>query len=128
MSAEPVAGRVLIVDDDPDIVESMQMILELEGYAVITSSDGERALEVLRRSDPPDLILLDLMMPGMNGAEFRAEQLKDPVLSSIPVVAISGDGRVQAKAAALAVRGLAKPIALDTLLETVRHYCAPRGG
>lgn len=128
VSAAPVTGRVLIVDDDPDIVESIQTILEMEGYAVLTASDGRGALEILRRSEPPDLILLDLMMPGMNGAEFRAEQLRDPALSDIPVVAISGDGRVQAKAAALAVRGLAKPIALDTLLETVKSHCAPHDG
>jgi len=116
---------ILIVDDDADIVETVQIILEMHGYRVLTAGDGRRALELLQGAEPPSLILLDLMMPDMNGAQFRAAQLRDPALSAIPVVAVSGDGSVREKAAVLGVDGIAKPVALDTLLETVARHCRP---
>lgn len=113
---------VLVVDDDPDICEVMQMILGARGYRVVTAEGGDEALQLLRAGEEPCLILLDLMMPGMNGLEFRAEQLRDPVLAAIPVVMISAGGDVVAKAAAVGLPGLLKPIDLDVLLATVARF------
>jgi CheY-like chemotaxis protein len=118
MKSEPY---VLVVDDDRDIRELVRDILQFEGYSVVTASNGREALEHLRRADLPRLILLDLMMPIMNGWEFRAEQLKDPQLKSIPVVVLTGDGNASEKARSLnAPNYVMKPVHLDHLLALVR--------
>src|SRR5262245_40011816 len=80
---------VLIVDDDLDILEGLAELLEFEGYVVSTAFDGQAALNHLRGGLRPSVILLDLMMPGMNGWDFRAEQMKDVDLRDIPVVVIT---------------------------------------
>jgi CheY-like chemotaxis protein len=118
---------ILIVEDDFDIREALTQILEDEGFQVRCASNGREALEVATSGPVPRLILLDLMMPVMNGWQFRAEQLKDPRLAAVPVLVISADPHLQSKAAALGVAGLLKkPIALDDLLSAVRlHYPAP---
>ncbi len=133
--AEAVAGFVLVVDDDADICDVVQTILELNGYAVITARDGVDALAKLRGGARPSLIILDLMMPRMNGLEFRAEQERDPALRDIPVVILSGDVRAESKAAALGLEGLRKPVDLARLLDTVERashgslaMAAPRPG
>jgi CheY-like chemotaxis protein len=119
-------SRVLVVDDDPDICEVMQLILEPRGYRVVTAQSGIEALRILRAGEEPCLVLLDLMMPGMDGLQFRAEQVRDPTLASIPVVMISAGGDVAAKAAAVGLEGLLKPIDLDALLATLERFgCAP---
>jgi CheY-like chemotaxis protein len=112
---------VLVVDDDADICEVIQTILELNGYSVRTARDGLDALAQLRSGARPALIILDLMMPRMNGLQFRAEQERDPALSAIPVVILSGDGRAESKAAALGLEGLRKPVDLERLLATVQR-------
>lgn len=121
----PNVKHVLVVDDDPDICAVVREVLEAFGYYVDVARDGAEALKKLRRGAVPCLILLDLMMPGMNGFEFRDAQLRDPALAPIPVVVISGAGDVAAKAAPLGVEGLAKPIDLNVLLEKVRRYNCP---
>lgn len=121
--SEAASDGVLLVDDDQDICETIQTILELYGYRVVTAGDGAEALALLRRGVRPCLILLDLMMPRMNGMQFREEQVRDPALRAIPVMVLTGDGRAEAKAAALGVEGLRKPIALEVLLETVGRFC-----
>lgn len=119
---------VLVVDDDPDICEVMELILESRGYCVRTAEDGIEALRLLRSGEEPCLIFLDLMMPRMDGIEFRDEQRRDPNLAAIPVVMISAGGDVAAKAAAAGLEGLLKPIELDVLLATVARYgCIPQG-
>lgn len=123
MSA-PAAGGVLVIDDDADIREAFKLLLEASGHQLATAADGAEALALLRDGIHPRLILLDLMMPGMNGFEFRAEQLRDPVLAAIPVVIISGDGRIAEKARPLGLPWLLKPIDLDELLETMSRYGA----
>jgi CheY-like chemotaxis protein len=80
---------VLIIDDDDDLRESLAEILRDEGYAVEQFGDARHALSAIRRGLRPSLILLDLMMPEMNGWEFRAEQQKDPTLNDIPVVVVT---------------------------------------
>lgn len=119
------AGSMLIVDDDPDIREVLVTILGMHGYHVVAATDGADALEKLRGAgcQRPCLILLDLMMPGMNGVQFRAEQVSDPALASIPVVVLSGDGRAAEKAHAMGLEWLKKPVDLETLLATIRSFC-----
>jgi CheY-like chemotaxis protein len=123
-SAQQPTRSVLIVEDDLDIRETLAEILQDEGYPVATAANGREAMAHLRSRAPTCVILLDLMMPIMNGWEFRAEQQQDPALAQIPVVVVSGDGNVAQKAASLSVDGyLAKPIDLDRLLDTVAAYC-----
>jgi CheY-like chemotaxis protein len=117
---------VLVVDDDPDICDTMETVLDFHGYRVVTARSGPEALDKLRRGADPCLILLDLMMPGMSGAELHGELRRDAKLAAIPVVIISASGSVASKAAALGVEGLAKPVDLDQLLETIKRFgCAP---
>lgn len=119
--------NVLVVDDEPDIRELVCEILQFVGYSVLTASNGREALERLRGADLPGLILLDLMMPTMNGWEFRAEQLKDPRISSIPVVVVTGDGNASEKARLLSATSyVMKPFHLDHLLAIVQGTA--RGG
>lgn len=122
MSARPI----LLIEDDADIRGMIAQLLELEGYRVEVCANGADALEVLRhcgREEKPGLILLDLMMPVMNGWQFRAEQARDPELDEIPVVVMSGDGRVTERAPPVrAASFLKKPVDLDVLLETIRRY------
>jgi CheY-like chemotaxis protein len=117
---------VMVVDDDTNIREALREVLQDEGYAVVGFANGHEALEHLKapRDASPGLILLDLMMPVMNGWQFRQAQLEDPSLADIPVVVISADGGLIRKAASLnATARLRKPIELDELLETVGQYC-----
>jgi CheY-like chemotaxis protein len=113
--------RILVVDDDRDIRDAMCDWLVDEGYASAAVANGQEALSYLRTHDRPCLILLDLMMPVMDGWEFRRLQLADPQLASIPVVAITAGGTV---AEAVPVpQLLPKPIRLELLLEVLREYC-----
>ena len=118
----------MIVDDDLDIRDSMQEILEDQGYAVVTACDGADALAQLRGGLRPRLILLDLMMPVMDGFAFCQEWKKDPALSVVPVIVISADAAVTKKAAACGATGfLDKPLNLQTLIEAVERYTARPG-
>jgi CheY-like chemotaxis protein len=80
--------KILITDDDPVIIELLQVNLEFEGYDVITAADGLEAVERATR-DAPDLVILDIMMPRMDGWTARAEMLKDPRTAEIPVIFLS---------------------------------------
>jgi CheY-like chemotaxis protein len=115
---------ILVVEDDAATRDAVALVLEDEGYAVTGVANGQEALLHLRRTPPPNLILLDLMMPVMNGWEFRKQQTRDPALQAIPVVVISADRAVPQKAAALGAKDyLMKPIDLDKLLEAVQRCC-----
>lgn len=123
LQATPVVG-VLVVEDDVDIRAVIRIALEAEGYTVATVGNGREALEYLRGVGIPRLILLDLMMPVMDGWQFRAVQQADPAWAGIPVVVVSADGRASQKADALgAAGGLGKPIDLDLLLDVVSRHC-----
>jgi CheY-like chemotaxis protein len=120
VSADDARKRLLVVEDDLDTQSTMLETLELFGYAAIGASDGREALEVLADGDLPDLILLDLMMPIMNGWQFREEQMKQPRLAAIPVVVTSADRDAERTAATLgAAAVLVKPMQLQVLLETL---------
>ena len=117
-----MSARVLVVEDDRDLRESICAVLDDAGYVSRPAENGEVAL-VKAREERPCVILLDLMMPIMNGWEFRSEQLRDPKLSSVPVIIMTADGRVADKARTLHADYLRKPIHLDALLEMVSDYC-----
>jgi CheY-like chemotaxis protein len=114
---------VLVVEDDLDIREVMRMVLEASGYEVLEAGDGAEAL-VVARAHRPRLILLDLMMPGMDGFQFRESQLRDPAIAAIPVVIVSGGGALPQKAAELGAAGyLVKPTDLQRLLAMMQDLC-----
>ncbi len=123
------AGEILLVDDDFDIRDAVKDILEDEGYGVVTAGDGLEALAYLRShgTHPPAVILLDWMMPRCDGATFREEQLKDDRLAGIPIVLLTADAQVDAKALRLrASDHLPKPTDLKRLLDVVGRFCDPR--
>ena len=112
------ARTLLVVEDDADVREALDGLLSTEGFRVTGCSNGLEALEVLRASPKPDLILLDLMMPIMDGWQFRVAQKDDPELANIPVLALSADST--AKAAAIDAEAyLRKPVDYDTLIDTI---------
>jgi CheY-like chemotaxis protein len=113
----------LIVDDDPAARETLGMILEGEGYSTAGAANGVAALDYLQRSRLPCLILLDLVMPVMNGWKFREAQRYDPFLEFIPVVLLSGDAKALEHAESMRVAGcVTKPVDPQTLLEIVRSH------
>src|SRR5438552_5608231 len=114
---------VLIVEDDADLREMMAQLLSLEGFRATAVANGREALEYLHEADVPQLILLDLMMPVMDGWEFRRKQQADPALASVPVIVLSALDL--ARAANLdATAFLKKPLDFDHLLALVREHCA----
>ncbi len=116
--------EILIVEDDADIREDLAALLKEEGYSVATATNGLEALERLRSDPLPCVILLDLMMPVMSGWDFRAKQLADPTLASVPVVLLSAATDLRRHAEQLKVADyLAKPIQLDRLFKTVERHC-----
>jgi CheY-like chemotaxis protein len=119
-STEPVS--VLVVDDDADVRELLSQFLEIEGFRVVGASNGREAIERLREDSRASVILLDLMMPVMNGWQFRVEQKQDPAVAGIPVVVISVV-RPDHVAPIDANAYVPKPIDLDSLLTTVRVCC-----
>ncbi len=111
---------VLIVEDDVEIRETLDGLLRVEGYEVSTASNGLEALQRLRAGAHADVILLDLMMPVMDGWQFRVQQKRDPQLAGTPVIAISADST--SKAAAIdADAYLKKPVDYDTLIDTIER-------
>ena len=81
-------ARILCVEDDPDMIEYIRLILDRAGYEVIGAEGGSEGLEAMRR-ERPDLILLDLMMPDMDGAEVLLRKKQDPAIRDIPVIALT---------------------------------------
>jgi CheY-like chemotaxis protein len=129
MSSQTAADKrrpVMVIEDNPDIQEALGDAFLHAGIAAVFAADGHEALAYLRSHDPPGLILLDLMMPRMDGMQFRAEQLRDPALADIPVVLLSADGKLDERVKAMSPAGyLAKPVQLVDLLEMVTRYCEP---
>jgi CheY-like chemotaxis protein len=118
-------GGVLVVEDDADILRAVVQVLEDEGYAVRAAENGRVALAALREPGAPKpcVILLDLMMPVMDGWAFRAEQLRDPALSDIPVIVLTADGAAAEKISLMHGAGaLRKPVELLTLLDAIQPF------
>jgi CheY-like chemotaxis protein len=118
-STAPCPG-VLLVEDDPDIRDTVRDLLVDEGYAVQTAVNGRHGLEVLEKNGQPCLILLDMMMPVMDGAGFLAE-IRQRQLNTCPVIIVSA---VAHRSEPGTVGFIRKPIDLDALLTLVKQYCA----
>jgi CheY-like chemotaxis protein len=113
-------GTILIVENNEPLREAMADLFEDEGFAVRQASDGAEALALLRCAPLPSLIVLDLMMPVMDGPAFRAQQLKDAALRQVPVLVVTADKRHdEAYYAALGDAWLLKPFSIDELVATV---------
>src|SRR6187399_2199831 len=104
---------ILIVDDDAEVRDAIKDILEDEGHRVLLAVHGAEALAHLRNGARPDLIVVDHMMPVMDGPTFAAEVGRDPALKDLRMVLVTADGRAQAKASAMGLdRYLPKPLKL----------------
>ena len=115
---------VLVVDDDADILNSLTDLLVDEGMDILIASDGAAALAVLRQ-ETPSLIILDVMMPRMDGITFRLCQLADPRLASIPVLLMSAAHNSSDVALGLKVWGhIRKPLDVPLLLQMIASACA----
>src|SRR5688572_25110922 len=113
---------VMVIDDDDDIRETLAGLLEDEGYDVAAFPCGRKALNALKDGTAPRVILLDLMMPVMDGAEFRREQLADPALAPIPVILITAAGLEPIKREDYS-EVLRKPLKIDRVLQVIASYC-----
>ena len=116
-------ASVMIVEDDPDTREMLERFLQLEGYDVRTAANGQIALDALQKDNALCVILLDLMMPVMNGWQFRRAQTEDPRLADIPVVVVTAAGAREDIPAIDATAWLSKPVDFDRLLATIGPFC-----
>jgi len=116
--------RLLVVDDDVELCESLADALTDAGYDPVTAPDGARALSLSHDVPPPRLILLDLMMPELNGWEFRELQLRDQSVKDIPVVVMTATRDLR-RHPVDADAFLFKPFTLDDLLEQVQRVVRP---
>lgn len=112
---------ILIVEDEESIRENLKDLLDLEGYEVFTASNGEEGLDVLRTMPRPCLVLLDLLMPIMNGTEFLEAKYHEDSIASIPVCVVSGVADKPRVAGVTAF--VKKPIEFDAFLKFVKNYC-----
>jgi CheY-like chemotaxis protein len=115
-----MSHTVLLVEDEDDLRETMRDALEFNGYAVVAATDGLAALEELDRIDDICLVLLDLLMPRMNGWDFLEQLRARPALAGVPVVVHSS---APSPAPQGATRILQKPLELQRLLAVVRELC-----
>jgi CheY-like chemotaxis protein len=122
---QPDKKLVQIVEDDRSIRDAIHEVLEDHGYRLLAASNGKEALEQLRtRAVKPCLILLDVMMPVLDGWGFRAAQRGDPELSAIPVVVLTALPNGEQTAHAMGAAGyLGKPVELEVLLKTIETHC-----
>ena len=121
--------KVLVVEDDQDVRDAVGETLEDAGYRVTTAGNGALALHALQSSDGlPNLILLDLMMPVMDGEHFLEELKREPRYDRVPVVLLTADANAGILAGKRGVEGaLRKPVQLDDLLSTVERFASDLG-
>jgi CheY-like chemotaxis protein len=123
LAGENSARNILLIDDESDIRTVLKDALEWEGYRVYTAANGKEGMEILLEMPTPNLILLDLMMPVMNGWEFANALQTD--LAYVDFVALSAFSDPEKK---IRARGfINKPVDLDLLLGLVKEYCGPGG-
>ena len=116
------SARILIVEDHPTMREAMRLVLEGEGFAIDEAADGERALELVR-ADPPDLVFLDMNIPGPSGADVLGELRADPATAGVRVIVVTADGE-EGRGRAIAMGAdeyFTKPFSPITLLQTVEQ-------
>jgi CheY-like chemotaxis protein len=117
---------VMIVEDDGDIRQALSQVLADEGYPTVHARHGAEGLERLRRGPPPRLILLDLMMPLMDGWQFRIALRGDPELATIPIIVVTADAAAEDRVHAMGVAGfLKKPVSIEDLLAAIRTVVGP---
>jgi CheY-like chemotaxis protein len=116
----------LVVEDDPGIRNTLQLLLEAEGYTVFLAEHGRDGLDLLRRIEPPCVVLLDIQMPKMNGYEFLCEKNADPSIADVPVVVLSATADVRQIIGA--VDFIRKPFEIPRLLEVVERHCGIGNG
>lgn len=114
---------VFVIEDDVDTRDMLGKFLELEGFKVEVAANGQQALERLNAGVHPCVILLDLMMPVMDGWQFRQRQVRDRQIADIPVIVVSAAGKDRI-ADIHADAYLSKPLDLEMLLERVSRYCS----
>jgi len=114
---------ILVVDDDEDMRTMLCLVLSAEGYRASGAANGVEALERIRSDGPPALVLIDLMMPRMNGEDLIRTMTKDPSLARIPIAVVSGQPapRTVAETPGVVAR-LVKPVELDELLTVVHQF------
>jgi CheY-like chemotaxis protein len=118
--------RLLVVEDDRDLRRNMQSLFESEGYLVDVAENGQVALDFLiQATELPEVILLDLMMPVMDGFQFRDAQVQIPKFASIPVIVLTADGHIEEKKVrSRATAALRKPADVELILSTVEKLTA----
>jgi CheY-like chemotaxis protein len=120
MTLQSDTGKsILLVEDDEIVRRAIQMVLEWEGYQVGCATNGQEALDFLRAGGRPSLILLDVMMPVLDGEQFRREQKRDPALASIPVIVVSAATFASTVDAVYHVR---KPFEVQELLNAIHDH------
>jgi CheY-like chemotaxis protein len=117
------AARILLVEDDSGIRDSVAECLEIEGYEVSAVANGSAALEWLSRERPPDVLIVDLVMPVMSGAELLGRVKGDPRLGAVPAVLMTAAMATAETPMPEADAVLPKPFDVDALLEVVRRLC-----
>jgi CheY-like chemotaxis protein len=114
--------RILVIDDDADVRGSVAEVLEDEGFTVAKAENGAAALKMLLSGTRPDIILLDMMMPEMDGWAFCVEQQKYPEIAGIPVIVFTAYGVPRETAAQMGAQGfLKKPLRLAELLAAIHR-------
>lgn len=117
---------VLVVEDEADVREALREIIEYEGFQVVEAANGKEALDYLRKNTAPCLVLLDLMMPVMNGFDFLAAVKREPTLHQVSVLILSAAARDKLDEAmkdSSAKGYLTKPVQLQPLLAAVKMFC-----
>ncbi|HEX9241831.1 MAG TPA: response regulator [Anaeromyxobacter sp.] len=114
------SAPIFVVDDDPDLREVLGDLLTDEGYETHLFANGQSALALLQEGARPHLILLDLMMPGMSGWQFREEQLRDVALRDIPVIVMTASTGFDASPLH-AAEILKKPVGIEQILDAVER-------
>ncbi len=131
MSSSDRPLRVMVVEDDPDLRPTIADLLLIEGFEVDTAVHGAAALAQLRDGHRrPDVILLDWLMPVMNGAEFLSAFTADARFAGVPIVVLSGARDIEQQLAGheRVVRALPKPFAIGPMIDALREACAPKEG
>jgi CheY-like chemotaxis protein len=132
MDAEPTLAetlhcrRVLVAEDDRALLELLAEYLELQGLEVTAAPSGDAAMRALQSGPAPDLVVLDIRMPGVPGDEILRRMRADPRLSRIPVAAITGMQRSEVELLAHPDEFVSKPLDIDSLAAALRRMCAQR--
>ncbi len=117
------APRLMLVDDDFILRAHLAELLMLEGYIVTCAADGAEALRRLQHEPLPSLILVDIMLPRMDGVAFRKTQLQTPLLRDVPTIALTGTQNTEALKSLGFIEVMRKPVSFDHLTETLARFC-----